>query len=123
MALPSMIENSAEQWERVLGPKLSEEDIKVMFYEHPAYLAFIERYPDTGENFNMQDNRYAQLTLTVYNYDTNNNLNLYMNWQQYDQRLDVTAECELYLDENRRDQRAEGGLAAEFIKNTKCIEK
>ena len=123
MVLPSMIENTVEQWERILGPQLSEDDIKAMFYEHPAYLAFVERYPDTGENFEMRNNRYASLTLSVYNYDTNNNLNLYMNWHQHDKRLDITAECELYLDENRRDQRVEGGLAAGFIKNTKCIEQ
>jgi hypothetical protein len=121
-ALPSMIENSTEQWGRILGPQLSEEEIKSMFYEHPSYLAFIQRYPDTGENFDIRNNRYASLTLTVFNYDTNNTLNLHMNWNQHNKKLDVTAECELYLEENRRDQRAEGGLAAGYIKNTQCIE-
>ena len=123
IALPSIFENTIDQWNRILGPKLSEEDIKAIFYAHPAYLTFVEKYPDTGEDFDIRGSRSASLRLTVFNYTSNNNLNLYMDWNQRDQKLNVDVRCEWFFDENQRHLGVDGGMAANFINNTKCVEQ
>ena len=61
--MSSIIENSADQWERLDKNDNSEEELRIKFQEHPAYAAMYERFSDAKEeityygrgNGNMRD--------------------------------------------------------------------
>ena len=115
--LPHLIQN--EQWENIDGMGMSDEELLEEFHATPAYVAFLERYPDAEEELNNQRSG-GELQVGVANYEKNNYLKLNLYFNKYDDRINVNVDCQ--TSNNRNNLHANGLFAIEFIKQTNCLD-
>ena len=115
--LPHLIQN--EQWENIDGMGLSDEELLEEFHATPAYVAFLERYPDAEEELNNHRSG-GELQVGVANYEKNNYLKLNLYFNKYDDRINVNVDCQ--TSNNRDNLHANGLFAIEFIKQTNCLD-
>ncbi len=116
--LPHLIQN--EQWENIDGMEMSDEELLEEFHATPAYLAFIERFPDAKEELN--NHRHGgELQVGIANYEKNNSLRLNLYFNNYDDRINVNVDCQ--TSNNQDNMRADGLFAIEFIKQTNCLDR
>ena len=115
--LHHLIQN--EQWENIEGMGLSDDELLEEFHATPAYLAFIERYPDAKEELN--NHRHGgELQVGIANYEKNNTLRLNLYFNDYDDRINVNVDCQ--TSNNRENMHADGLFAIDFIKQTNCLD-
>lgn len=116
--LPMMIQNN--QWENLDGFNISEEELLKKFQAEPAYLAFYDRFPDASEELNY--NRHGgDMQVGAVNFEKNNQLRLHLNYNQYDERINVNVNCDTQSN-NSRNMYADGLFAIDFINQTNCLE-
>jgi len=115
--LPHLIQN--DQWENIDGMEMSDEELLEEFHATPAYLAFIERFPDAKEELN--NHRHGgELQVGIANYEKNNTLRLNLYFNDYDDRINVNVDCQ--TSNNRDNMHADGLFAIDFIKQTNCLD-
>lgn len=115
--LPHLIQNDA--WENIDGIGLSDEELLEEFHATPAYVAFLERYPDASEELNNHRSG-GELQVGVADYEKNNYLKLNLYFNNYDDRINVNVDCQ--TSNNRNNLHANGLFAIEFIKQTNCLD-
>ena len=118
-ALPGIIENSANQWERLDRSNNSEEELRKKFKKHPAYNAIHERFSEVREELNYHGGGSGNMRVGVMNFENGNQLILNMYYNDYDDRVEAHVNCEI---PNSRGMSADGLFAVDFIKNTNCLE-
>ena len=117
-ALPSILDNSVREWERLDKSDTGEEELRVKFSEHPAYAAMYERYPDANEEFDYYERGDGSITVGVMNFETDAQLVLSMRYDSYRDSIRADARCS-----TPSDHRDVNGLFAEdFIRATDCLE-
>ena len=115
--LPHLLQN--DQWENIDGIGMIDEELLEEFHATPAYVAFLERYPDASEELN--NHRHGgELQVGVANYEKNNYLKLNLYYNDYDDRINVNVDCQ--TSNNRDNLHANGLFAIEFIKQTNCLD-
>ena len=115
--LPHLIQN--DQWERVDGLKLTDEELLKEFKIHPAYVAFYERFPDAKEE--LRNERHGgQLEVGVANFEDNNYLTLHLYFNNHDDDINANVNCDSSNDTQNR--HANGLFVIEFIKQTNCLD-
>ena len=119
MVLPHTMSDAPRQWEEAFGPKLSDSELRELFYNTTSYKAFIDRYPNAGEEFRSWEYGRGNLEVTAMNYTTNNQLDLNIEYDR-DQNLREQVRCETHSDLGNI--RMQGSGSAEFIEKTKCLE-
>lgn len=114
--LPHIIQN--DQWERIDGLTMSDEDLLKEFYATPAYVAFYERFPDAKEELN--NHRHGgELQVGIANLEKGNFLKLHLYYNDRDERMNVNVSCE--TPNNRENMHSDGLFAIDFIKQTDCL--
>ena len=119
-ALPSIIENSTNQWERLDNQSRSEEELRSKFQEHPAYQAMYERFPDAKAELNYQGGGNGNMRIGVMNFETKNQLILDMYYNQYDHRVNANINC--ITNNSNFNQGVDSLFVIDYIKNTNCLE-
>ena len=115
--LPHLIQN--EQWENIEGMGLSDDELLEEFHATPAYVAFLERYPDAKEELN--NHRHGgELQVGIANFEKNNTLRLNLYFNNYDDRINVNVDCQ--TSNNRENMHADGLFAIDFIQQTNCLD-
>lgn len=115
--LPHLLQN--DQWENIDGKDMSDEELLKEFHATPAYVAFLDRYPDASEELNNHRSG-GELQVGVANYEKNNYLKLNLYYNTYDDRINVNVDCQ--TSNNRDNLHANGLFAIEFIKQTNCLD-
>ncbi len=115
--LPHLLQN--DQWENIDGIGMIDEELLEEFHATPAYVAFLERYPDASEELNNHRSG-GELQVGVANYEKNNYLKLNLYFNNYDDRINVNVDCQ--TSNNRDNLHANGLFAIEFIKQTNCLD-
>ena len=116
--LPMMIQNN--QWDNLDGFNISEEELLKRFQAEPAYLAFYAKYPDAKEELNY--NRHGgSMQVGAVNFEKNNTLRLHLNYNDYDERINVNVNCETQ-NNTERNMYADGLFAIDFINQTNCLD-
>ncbi len=121
-----MIENSSNDWDRVVGSNSnSEEELMAKFTAHPTYIAFYETYPDAKEEFENRSRGNGNLNVGIMDFETGDQIILDMYYDTWDDRMNVNVRCNIMGEEDRRNDnlRAEGLFAEDFIRNVDCINK
>lgn len=119
-ALPSILENSIDQWERLDKSDNSEEELRAKFVEHPSYKAMYERFPDAKEEISYHGRGNGNMKVGVMNFESNNQLILDLYYNDYEDKVNANAYCNTSSDRNR--MHADGLFAEDFIRNTNCLE-
>jgi len=114
--LPHLIQN--DQWERIDGLKMSDEDLLAEFQATPAYVAFYEKYPDAKEELNNRRSG-GELQVGIANIEKGNFMKLNLYYNEYDDRINVNVSCE--TPNNRENMHSDGLFAVDFIKQTECL--
>ncbi len=117
-ALPSILDNSIREWERLDKSGTGEEELRVKFSEHPAYAAMYERYPDANEEFDYYERGDGSMTVGVMNFETDAQLTLSMRYDSHRDSIRADARCSTPSD--HRD--VDGLFAEDFIRATDCLE-
>lgn len=115
--LPHLIQN--EQWENIDGMGMSDEELLGELQSTPAYIAFLERFPDAKEELN-NSRHGGELQVGIANYEKDNYLRLNLYFNSYDDRINVNVSCQ--SSNNRNNMHADGLFAIEFIKQTNCLD-
>ena len=118
--LPNILEHSINQWERLGGSDISEEELHAMFVEHPSYVAMYERFPDAKEEFSYHGGSNGMMTVGVMNFENGNQLVLDMHHDGHADRVEVNVRCQ--TDSDRHRLYADRLFAEDFIRNTDCLE-
>ena len=119
-ALPSILENSVDQWERLDKSNNSEEELRAKFVEHPSYMAMYERFPDAKEEISYHGRGNGNMKVGIMNFENNNQLILDLYYNDYEDKVNANAYCNTNSDRNRMN--ADGLFAEDFIRNTDCLE-
>ncbi len=121
--LPHIIENSSRDWERAMGNSMTEDDFKALFYAEPAYQIFKEKYPDAIESYENRRNGEGRLNLVMYNYTNFNEIRLDINYNRYDESVNVRVNCQVQIPGNERQMHrdAQDSGAADFIEKMDCL--
>ena len=121
--LPHIIENSSRDWDRALGNGMTDDDFKALFYAEPAYSVFKEKYPDAIESYENRGRGEGRLNLVMYNYTNFNEIRLDINYNRYNENVDVRVNCQVTIPGNEREMRrnAEGDGAVDFIEKMDCL--
>ena len=115
--LPHLLQN--DQWENIDGLQISDEELLEEFHSTPAYIAFLDRFPDASEELN--NHRHGgELQVGIANYEKNNFLQLNLYYNDYDDRININVDCQ--TSHNRDNLHANGLFAIEFIKQTNCLD-
>lgn len=117
--LPHLIEN--DQWERIGGENISEEELLKKFQNHNAYIAFYDRFPDAQEDYRHYKYGGGEMQVGVINFEKNNSLTLNLNYNDRDESIYANIRCDTNEDRNR-DLRADNLFVMEFIEKTNCLE-
>ena len=122
--LPHIIENSERDWKRIIGGGFTEEELKVMFYAHPAYTVFKEKYPDASESFETWNRGEGRLNLVMYNYENLNEIRLDISYDSHRENIRVNVSCQVHIPGTDRDMHRgmEGDGVADFIDKVNCLE-
>ena len=120
VALPSIFENSIQQWERLDKSNKSDEELRKKFQEHPAYKAMYERFPDAKEEIIHHGRGNGNMKVGVMNFENGNQLVMDMYYNDYDDRVEAHVNCRSNVGE--RNMGADGLFAEDYIKNTNCLE-
>ena len=119
--LPYILEYSIDEWERLDRDDASEEEeLRVKFAEHPAYVAMYERFPDAKEEYSYLGGNDGWMIVGVMNFDSGNQLVLHMYHDNYENKVNINAYCNARSDSDRQD--TEGLFVEDFIRNTNCLE-
>lgn len=118
-ALPSIIENSANQWERLDRSNNSEDELRAKFMEHPAYKAMHERFSDAREEMSYHGGGNGNMRVGVMNIENGNQLILDMYYNNYEDKVGANVHCNV---NSPKSMNADGLFAVDFIKNTDCLE-
>ena len=119
-ALPSIIESSVDQWERLDKNDNSEEELRIKFQEHPAYTAMYERFPDAKEEITYHGRGNGNMRVGVMNFENNHQLILDLHYNSYENKVNANAHCNTNFDRHRMN--ADGLFAEDFILNTNCLD-
>ncbi len=115
--LPELIINNG--WTNMDGNQLTDEELLKEFHATPAYIAFLERYPDAQEDLNSHRSG-GDLQVAVGNNEKENYLKLVLYFNSYDDRINVNVDCQtLHNDANLH---ANGIFSIDFIKQTNCLD-
>ena len=117
--LPHLIEN--DQWERLKGFDMSEEELLKKFQEHEAYIAFYERFPNAQENFRYYNDRGGDIQVGEVNFEKNNTLTMRLNYNEHEDYIDVNVQCDTN-EVGYSDFRVDNLFAVDYIKETNCLE-
>ena len=122
--LPHIIENAERDWNRAMGSNHTEEELKAMFYAHPSYSAFKEKYPDASESFETWNRGEGRLNLAMYNYENLNEIRLDLSYDEYRQNVEARVICQVHIPGTDRDmhREMEGDGIADFIQKVNCLE-
>ena len=118
-ALPSIIENSGNQWERLDNQNRSEEELKKRFQEHPAYQSMYERFPDAKEELSYRGGGNGNMRVGVMNFETNRQLILDMYYNDYEDRVIANVNC---IGNDEGGMHADSLFAEDFIRKTDCLD-
>lgn len=120
--LPHLIEN--DQWERLGGADISEEELLKKIQAHDAYIAFYDRFPDAKEDFRYYKHRggSGEMQVGVVNFEKNNSLTLSLNYNDRDEAIYANVRCDTN-EEGYRDLRADNLFVIDFINQTNCLER
>ena len=95
--------------------------VKSILNQTEAYIAFVERYPDHVSQFQMYDDG-GRYHLFVTNTDTNNILEVYLEWNTHDaSSIHMNANCRIGSSIDDSEIRVRDSAVINFIKNTDCI--
>ncbi len=119
-AVPSILENSVRDWERLDRGTHSEEELRAKFAEHPSYEAMYERFPDAKEDFTHYGRGDGSMRVGVINFENNNQLILELDYHDHGDKVRARAYCETESD--RDGLYADSLFAEDFIRNTDCLE-
>lgn len=126
MALPSIIENGERQWERALE-KIDEDStenskkLEAMFKADPGYIAFKEKYPESGDHFRYHGAGSGEITITVMNFKTFDKLSLELKLEKNNHKISYYGYCEKYENDDKRKLRMHGDLAIPFVLESDCL--
>lgn len=118
-ALPSILENSVNQWERLDRSANSEEDLVKKFQQHSAYKAMYERFPDTREEMNYRGGGRGDMKVGVMNFENGNQLILNLYYNDHEDKVNAHVNCN---SNSPRNMNADGLFAEDFIQNTDCLD-
>jgi len=118
-ALPSIIESSWREWERLDRGDGSQDEIYEKLISHPAYAARYEVHPDAREEFSYRGSGDGNLRVGIMDFETHNQLMLDLYYNTYEDRVDASAHCD--TQEGRRGLNAHGLFAEDFIRNSDCL--
>lgn len=122
--LPHLIENVTHEWEQILNESAAgknREQLLELFREHPAYIIFMEKYPEAGENFRDRGNGNGRMELTAMNFTSYNMMMLELNYDKRDDNLYVEATCENKAKDKHL--RIRGNYSVNFIEQTDCLDQ
>ena len=117
-ALPSILDNSLREWERLDKSDASEEELRAKFSGHPAYAAMYERYPDANEEFEYYGRGDGRMMVGAMNFETDAQLVLSMRYDAHRDSIRADARCSTPSDHREVD----GLFAEDFIRATGCLE-
>lgn len=117
--LPHLIEN--DQWERLGGADVSEEELLKKFQEHEAYIVFYDRFSDAKEDFRYYKYGGGEMQVGTVNFEKNNSLILSLNYNDREEAIYADVRCNVNED-GYRDLRADNLFVIDFIKQTNCLE-
>ena len=117
--LPYIANQIENNWEDVI-PGKSDEEIKELFYGTDSYKAFVDRYPENGEYYDLYGNGYGRLEVTSMNFESYNTLLLEL---EYDKRTDsIKEEASCYNQADEHNYYVRGTLARQFIEKIDCLD-
>lgn len=121
--LPHIIENSSRDWERAMGNGMTKDDLKALFYAEPAYILFKEKYPDAIESYDNRHRGDDRLNLVMFNYTNFNELRLDIDYNRYDENVDVRVNCQVQIPgiDRQMHRDAQGDGAVDFIEKMDCL--
>ncbi len=120
VALPSTLEHSIDQWERLGGGGNSEEGLRAKFVEHPSYKAMYDRFPDAKEDFSYNKRGGGHMMVGVMNFEANSQLILDLSYNDYED--DVYAHAYCNTESNDNNMHVDELFVEDFIRNTGCLE-
>lgn len=95
--------------------------VKSILNQTEAYVVFAERYPDHVVQFYMYDNG-GRYHLFVTNTDTNNILEVYLEWNTSDApRIEMHANCRIGNSIDDSEINVRDSAVIDFIKKTDCV--
>ena len=119
-ALPGIIENSWINWEMLHKGDNLKEEIYARFVEQPTYVAMYDRFPDAKEELNFHNHRDINMKVGVMNFETQNQLMLYLNYNEYDDKVHASVYCNVNSASHKLD--TDGLFVEEVIQNTNCLD-
>ncbi len=119
MAFAPYLSNMVEDWKRTFV--LSDVEYYEKFQNHPAYLAFYEKYPDATELF-LPEKGGASLYVSIEDSTPYGKLELRMIYNTYYDDLSVEVLCDT-VDDNLYPTYAHGSSIFAYIENSKCLEE
>ena len=117
--LPPIIEGAERGWNN-LQKNPSEEEIMVMFEQHPAYVAMYERFPNATQEAEFEKHGGATLRVGVINTENNNQLIVNMHYQEYTNSVSANLSC--MSKSGIQYDNIDSLFADDIIKTTDCLE-
>ena len=118
--IPNIISNTQRDWNDILTPRLTNDEVMQIFSNEPVYSKFKEKYPDASEVLKNHNNRNARIALTAMNFTTFHYITLNMDYDTRNQILDYSIRCNLSGEE--RLPSASDTLAILYLEYTQCLE-
>ncbi len=115
--LPHMINNN--DWEQVERTLITPAFMKNQLESHSSFKAFKERYPNGAIEFTKSNG--ASYELAIGNFTSNNVLILNLQYQAYQQKINVDVSCNK-IDSDIRGTNVRGALVTQYIKENTCME-
>lgn len=117
MALPTMLDDALERWDDGVA---AEQKIRTLFYEHPAYKAMYERFPDAKEEMEYHHAHRGQMRVGVMNFETDSHLILSLNYRGYADVISAQVRC--VTDSEVTSESADSLFVEDFIRITDCVD-
>lgn len=118
-ALPTIIESSWKDWERLDRSDRSQDAIYEKLISHPAYAAMYEAYPDAKEEFSYGGRGSGNMRVGIMDFETYNRLTLDLYYNTRDDQVSANVYCT--TQDDRRGLDAHGLFAEDFVRNTNCL--
>ncbi len=111
-----------DQWADVNRKYIDVDFIKSQMESHKTFKFFMERYPDAVAQFDKNRGGGATYEVAIANFTSNTSLTLRMDYNAYDDRINVSVRCDKF-DSDIRDSSVHGVLSVQFINENTCMEK
>ena len=118
--IPHIISNSQRDWNDILTPKLTDDEVMQIFSNEIVYSKFKEKYPDASEVLQNHNNKNTHIELTAMNFTTFHYITLNMNYDTRNQNLDYSIKCD--LSGGDRLPSARDTLAVLYLEYTQCLQ-